>query len=163
MTWNELLNIILIIYIVLLGICAIAYVPRMRAWFYGFKKEKHLVNDKQNKIAVLIPARNESKVIVDLLNSAKEQTYPADKFDLHIIVKEANDPTIEITKKYRDLDQINNLEKVLNAITESVVGIFFSASNKLSSLLPTCLRHLCSHGINKLPFGSIRPKDVCLA
>ena len=27
---------------------------------------------------------------------------------------------IEITKKYRDLDQINNLEKVLNAITESV-------------------------------------------
>ena len=39
MTWNELLNIILIIYIVLLGICAIAYVPRMRAWFYGFKKE----------------------------------------------------------------------------------------------------------------------------
>ena len=100
MTWNELLNIILIIYIVLLGICAIAYVPRMRAWFYGFKKEKHLVNDKQNKIAVLIPARNESKVIVDLLNSAKEQTYPADKFDLHIIVKEENDPTIEITKKY---------------------------------------------------------------
>ena len=100
MSWDQLLNEIVSIFLILLVITLISYLPRIRAWFYGFKKEKHILNDKQNKIAVLIPARNESMVIRDLLDSAKSQTYPADKFHLHIIVKEHDDPTINIVKEY---------------------------------------------------------------
>ena len=100
MSWDQLLNAIVSFYLILLVITLISYLPRIRAWFYGFKKEKHIVNEKQNKIAVLIPARNESMVIRDLLDSAKSQTYPADKFELHIIVKEHDDPTINIVKEY---------------------------------------------------------------
>ncbi|HEY8389737.1 MAG TPA: glycosyltransferase family 2 protein, partial [Clostridia bacterium] len=44
-------------------------------------------------------ARNESKVIGDLLDCLNRQTYPKEHFGVHVIVKESNDPTIEIAKK----------------------------------------------------------------
>ena len=50
-------------------------------------------------IAVLIPARDESKVISNLLESIKKQTYKIDSKDIYIIVESKKDKTVEIAKE----------------------------------------------------------------
>ena len=48
--------------------------------------------------AILIPARNESKVINGLLNSIENQTMKVK--DVYVIVESKSDPTVEIVKKH---------------------------------------------------------------
>ena len=50
-------------------------------------------------IAILIPARDESKVISNLLESIKKQTYKIDSKDIYIIVESKKDKTVEIAKE----------------------------------------------------------------
>jgi len=57
--------------------------------------------NNNGKYCILIPARNESKVIEGLLTSIKEQTRKIDASDVYIIVEDPKDPTIEIAKKYK--------------------------------------------------------------
>ncbi len=89
-------------FLILIGVCLILYLPRLIAWFAPLKKQKHFINDKKNRFAILVPARNESKVIEGLLDDLKNQTYDHDFYDVHVIVKDKNDKTIEIAKKYRN-------------------------------------------------------------
>lgn len=42
----------------------------------------------QHRFAILIPARNESGVIGNLIKSLKCQNYPADLFDIYVIAGE---------------------------------------------------------------------------
>ena len=77
------------------------------AWYYfayffnSLKRDKILPrSDKKHKYAVLIPARNEDKVISNLLDSLKNQSYPKELFDVYVIVESKLDPTIKIAKKY---------------------------------------------------------------
>ncbi len=89
---------------ILCGLLMIAfiiyYMPRLMGWFGGRRKQKRIFNTTLNKISVLIPAKNESKVIGMLLDSLKGQSYPQDKFAIEVIVKEPDDPTIQIAKNY---------------------------------------------------------------
>ena len=62
--------------------------------------EKFPKGEKLFKYAVLVPARNEDKVIVNLLKSLKEQDYNPDYFDVYVIVESKDDPTIQITKSF---------------------------------------------------------------
>lgn len=55
--------------------------------------------NKSHDFCILIPARNESKVIEGLLTSIKEQTTKINMKDVYVIVESASDPTIKITKK----------------------------------------------------------------
>ena len=57
-------------------------------------------NDAYTKFAILIAARNESKVIRNILNSLKDQTYPSEYFDVWLIVEDIADPTVEIAKEF---------------------------------------------------------------
>ncbi|HEY8389951.1 MAG TPA: hypothetical protein VIL26_03265, partial [Clostridia bacterium] len=93
------LDVSLYLFLAICAILLIFYIPRLKGWFASFKKQKRLFNEKKNNIAVIIPARNESKVIGDLLDCLNRQTYPKEHFGVHVIVKESNDPTIEIAKK----------------------------------------------------------------
>ena len=89
-----------ILYIVMLfgGLC---YLPRLFFMFYGFKKQKELPDSpKTNRYTILIPARNESRVIEGLLKSIKNQTYPQELIDTYVMVTSSEDPTIEICKRY---------------------------------------------------------------
>ena len=52
------------------------------------------------RVAVLIPARDESAVIEGLLGSLAEQTYVVRPQDVYVIVESETDPTVEICKKY---------------------------------------------------------------
>lgn len=55
---------------------------------------------KEHKYAVLIPARNESKVIRGILESLKKQTYNMELVDTYIIVESESDPTVQIASQF---------------------------------------------------------------
>lgn len=67
-------------------------------------KQNHNIPAKRNYISprycILIPARNESKVIEELLVSIKAQSYPIAPNDVYVIVESEMDPTVTIVKKY---------------------------------------------------------------
>ena len=63
------------------------------------QKEKGY-NDKPNKIAILIAARNEEKVIGGLLESLKEQNYPKEYYDIYLTADNCSDKTALIAKSY---------------------------------------------------------------
>lgn len=66
------------------------------------KKENKIIpnNISNPQFAILIPARDESKVIEDLLKSIKNQTRKVKMSDVFVIVESSLDPTILICKKY---------------------------------------------------------------
>ena len=47
----EFIKIGFYVFVIFLLFCLVNYSPRLVAWFYGFKKQKHLVKNKDNKIA----------------------------------------------------------------------------------------------------------------
>ncbi len=57
-------------------------------------KEKN----NKGKFAILIPARDESRVIEELLNSILNQTRKINSDDVYVIVEEESDKTVEIVK-----------------------------------------------------------------
>lgn len=64
-------------------------------------KVKKLPNSKSfTKFAVLIPARNESKVIRGILQCFKDMKYPREFYDVFVIIESAEDPTKEIAENY---------------------------------------------------------------
>ncbi len=76
------------------------------SWFYvaGFflsmkriKKAPH--SDKLTKFAVLVPARNESGVIGNIMVALSNQTYPKDYYDVYFIIESEDDPTYELAIK----------------------------------------------------------------
>lgn len=70
------------------------------------KNRKNQNYPKPNRIehptyAILIPARDESRVIEGLLKSIKKQTFPISMEDVYIIIERKEDPTLRIAKKYQ--------------------------------------------------------------
>ena len=60
-------------------------------------RQKPLPKAKTNhKFAVIIPARNESAVIGNLLESIKSQTFSKDCYDVYVAVERKDDPTCRI-------------------------------------------------------------------
>lgn len=55
---------------------------------------------KNPKFAILIPARDESKVITGLLSSLKEQTMKIDMKDVYVIVEDKHDPTCKLVETF---------------------------------------------------------------
>ncbi len=72
-------------------------------FFYIFipfvKGGRKLKTKKQYKYAVLIPARNEEKVIPHLIASIKGQTYPSELIDIFVIADNCTDATGEAALK----------------------------------------------------------------
>lgn len=76
----------------------LAYIPKMFCWLAPFRRQKELENQKQNKLALIIPARNEGTAVIPLFRSILEQTYDREKFDCYVVVKDKKDPVIEFAK-----------------------------------------------------------------
>ncbi len=85
---------------------------------------------KNHKYAILIPARNESRVIEQLLISIKEQDYDQNLLETYIIVESSSDPTCEIAKKYANthvfVRQHLELKGKGHALDEVIQHIFAS-------------------------------------
>ncbi len=94
----EILNILYIIAIGFALLCLILYIPRVIYWFEPFKKHTAPKNNKFNKIALVIPAKNESKCIWKLFESINKQSYNTNHFECFIIIDNENDPTVELAK-----------------------------------------------------------------
>lgn len=87
---KEILNVIDIftaiymVYFIITGLCVMK----------EKKKIEHGV--KKNKFAIIIPARNEAKVIGNLLKSLKKQEYPKELYDVYVVVNNCKDNTKQI-------------------------------------------------------------------
>ena len=90
----ETIGIILII-IGLLMLFTTSFLARINNNFPK-EKRKELTN-----FCIIIPARDESKVIEDLLISITKQTKKINMKDVYIIVEDKSDPTVDIAKKYK--------------------------------------------------------------
>lgn len=85
----------------------VLYTYKFHFWKYAFKSQKECPKAEQNNsYAVLIPARDESKIIKDTLDSIACQTYDKSKLSVFVIVEQKDDPTIEICKKYDNVTSI---------------------------------------------------------
>lgn len=56
--------------------------------------------DNNPSISVIIPARNESKVIEKLLKSIVDSSIKINSHDVYVVVEDRNDKTVEIVKNY---------------------------------------------------------------
>ncbi len=65
----------------------------------GHKKNKKTVI-KDNKICILIPARNEENVIGHLIDSLKQQDYPSELIDIFVIADNCTDKTAEVSRQH---------------------------------------------------------------
>lgn len=63
------------------------------------RKPEHKIATDKRRIALVIPARSESRTIGDLFDSILRQDYDSSKFDVNVIVNDADDPTIDMAKR----------------------------------------------------------------
>lgn len=90
---------ILILALILISIGILLFCSK---YLFSFSHRLKLtpINNPNPDFAVLIPARDESKVIEDLFKSLKDQTRPVDPSSVYVIVESKDDPTIALAKKY---------------------------------------------------------------
>lgn len=98
------------------AICVIFFVCYLYQMCYiavpFIKKDKPLKEAKSNRFAVLISARNEKNVIKNLIDSIKNQTYPAELIDIYVVADNCTDNTADIARAcgvnvYERFDKIN--------------------------------------------------------
>ena len=104
-----------LIYYIITGLCVLK------------SKEKIKEETKKHKFAVIIPARNEEKVIGNLFKSLQKQDYPKDKYDIFVVINNCTDKTKEITIE----NGINIIEctKAINSKGEAL-RVAFNKLNK---------------------------------
>jgi cellulose synthase/poly-beta-1,6-N-acetylglucosamine synthase-like glycosyltransferase len=78
----------------------IIYFHQLVYLFVGMAKEHKLKNKefKFNRLGVVIPARNEEKVIANLIQSIQENDYPKDKVQIFVIADNCTDRTAQIAR-----------------------------------------------------------------
>lgn len=91
---------LLIAFGALTALSAILYIPKLIQFSQCFKKPPHKTSAQKRRISIVVPARDESGVIGDLFDSITAQNYDKSYFDVTVIVKDENDPTVELAKKY---------------------------------------------------------------
>lgn len=89
------------IFVLLCVLSFILYLPRIRYYISGLKKPKHFSNPQKNKLAVIVPAKNEKGLRV-LLDSLSAQTYDKDFYDTYVVVGQSDDPNIQLCKSYKN-------------------------------------------------------------
>ncbi len=62
-------------------------------------KEKPLVEDKEHRFMMIIPAHNEEKVIRDLVESLQNLDYDKNLYDIYVIADNCTDSTAQIAKE----------------------------------------------------------------
>jgi len=67
--------------------------------YWKRKPKKDIIFNNYHRYAVLIAARNESKVINELLDSIKNQNYPKDLIDIYIVADNFTDDTADIARE----------------------------------------------------------------
>lgn len=101
----EIFRIANYVFYALLGLSVLLLIPKIVFHFMGMGKAKKFPKaQKDHRYAILIAARNESKVIGQLLDCIKNQDYNQDLLHTFVIVESLDDPTCEICKKYKNVE-----------------------------------------------------------
>lgn len=70
-------------------------------YFIGiFGRKTYKISENKHKYAICIAARNEEKVIKNLLESINVQNYPKDKLTIFVVADNCNDKTVDVVKAY---------------------------------------------------------------
>ena len=127
------------------SISLLYYLPRVYAWFFGRKPQEILSNKKKNRIAVLVPARDESSVIDAFFQSANRQTYDREFFDFHVIVKDPLDQTVFMAAQNNArVHVVNNQNKKGDALDACLKTLLKENKNYYDSYLiidADCMMH----------------------
>lgn len=100
---------------------------------FSLKKEKNLKNYKETtKFAVILPARNEEKVIDNILDSLIKQKYPRYLYDIYVIPNNCTDKTEEIASKKAKVLKYN---KKFNNKGEVLKEAFKELKNKYDAYI----------------------------
>ncbi len=69
---------------------------------FAFVKPKKEISTskKKHKFSIVIAARNEEKVIGNLIDSLKKQNYDKNKYEINVIINNSTDKTYEVAKKH---------------------------------------------------------------
>jgi len=132
----------------MLGISFLLLLRKVIHHIIGLFPSKKLPNAKKDyRYAILIPARNESKVITQLLNSIAWQDYDQKLLKTFVIVESEEDPTCEIAKKFKNTDvfvrkhlELKGKGQALNEVVVDILNsgeefdafFIFDADNVLS-------------------------------
>ena len=74
------------------------------------KKTYNIIKNKKNKFAILIAARNEEKVINNLIKSLNKQKYPNALYKIYVILNNCTDNTKDIVLKTNaNILEVNNI------------------------------------------------------
>lgn len=132
----------------MLGISFLLLLRKVIHHIIGLFPSKKLPNAKKDyRYAILIPARNESKVITQLLNSIAQQDYDQKLLKTFVIVESEEDPTCEIAKKFKNTEifvrkhlELKGKGQALNEVVVDILNsgeefdafFIFDADNVLS-------------------------------
>lgn len=94
------IKIALSLYLSVALISIILYIPKIRQFFYMNSRIEHKIAKIKRRLSLIIPARDESGVIGDLFKSLQAQTYPKELYDITVIVKDVDDPTVKMAEEY---------------------------------------------------------------
>lgn len=100
----ELLDRINYLFFCLLFFCSILLVSKFFYHIFGlFPAQKFKPARRNHRYAIIIPARNESVVIANLIKSIATQNYDANLIDTYVIVENESDPTLEICRPFSNV------------------------------------------------------------
>ena len=100
----KLINFITSIVFVVCYAYQLVYIPIVL--FFRRRKERKIAESRQGRetvykdIAILICGRNEEKVIGDLLDSCKEQTYPEEHLKVFVMADNCTDNTADVSRDH---------------------------------------------------------------
>lgn len=63
-------------------------------------KEEKAIGNKKHKFSIVIAARNEEKVVGNIIDSLKKQNYDKDKYEINVIINNSVDKTYEESIKH---------------------------------------------------------------
>lgn len=134
--------------LIVITVCGIFTLPALIGFFRHADKPAPLPQSgNAAHFAVIIPARDESKVIEANIKSIVSADYPQDKLDIYIIVESEKDETVAIAQKYsrvhiflrKDLTKVGKgyaLDECLQAVFEQNepydAFLFLDADNVIS-------------------------------
>lgn len=135
----KIFNIANYVFYVLLGISLVLLIKKIVYHIFGLFPAKKFPDAKQDhKFAILIPARNESAVIEQLLQSIAGQNYNKELIETYVIVESKDDPTCKICEKYERVNVFvrQHLEnKGKGYALDEVLKHIFSTNKKYEAFL----------------------------
>ena len=97
MNYVEVINLVFILIFALFGLYLFPYL--LFSLIGLFHTKRYPKRNEEPRYGIIVPAKNEEKVIANFIHSIKEANYPMDKIDIFVIAHNCSDKTAEIARK----------------------------------------------------------------